>query len=109
MYIDKELFEAWMERIMDYFDKLDKKMENMSKKQNMLDGQRLFDNQDLCQLLNVSKRTLQRYRSLQQLPYKTIYHKTYYKEHDVFAFIKNHFDEKDCESESNKNQNKPAQ
>lgn len=59
MYIDKENFEAWMERIMHRFDKQDKKFEKMSERRNMLDGELLFDNQDLCQLLNVSKRTLQ--------------------------------------------------
>jgi hypothetical protein len=63
MYIDKENFEAWMERIMDRFDKQDKTLDKMSKHRNMLDGELLLDNQDLCMLLNVSKRTLQRYRS----------------------------------------------
>lgn len=63
MYIDKNNFEAWMERIMDRFDKQDKTLDKMSKHRNMLDGELLLDNQDLCMLLNVSKRTLQRYRA----------------------------------------------
>ena len=63
MYIDKEHFEAWMERIMDRFCRLDKTLDKMGQHRNMLDGELLFDNQDLCQLLHVSKRTLQRYRS----------------------------------------------
>ena len=62
MFIDKENFEAWMERIMDRFDKQDKTLEKINKRKNMLDGEILLDNQDLCQLLHVSKRTLQRYR-----------------------------------------------
>lgn len=51
-----------------------------------------MDNQDLCEFLHVSKRTLQRYRSSGVLKYKTIYHKTYYKESDVQEFMKHHFE-----------------
>ena len=58
MYISKEDFEAWMERIMYRFDKQDKTLDKMSKHRNILDGELLLDNQDLCMLLNVSKRTL---------------------------------------------------
>ncbi|MDL2323115.1 helix-turn-helix domain-containing protein [Bacteroidales bacterium OttesenSCG-928-A17] len=94
MYIDKENFEAWMERIMDRFDKQDKKLDKMDKKKNMLDGELLFDNQDLCQLLNVSKRTLQRYRASGELPYQNLYHKTMYKESDVHKFIRENFNKK---------------
>lgn len=42
----------------------------MSKHRNMLDGELLLDNQDLC-MLNVSKRTLQRYRATGELPFHT--------------------------------------
>ena len=94
MYIDKENFEAWMERIMDRFDRQDKKLEKMSQRRNMLDGEILLDNQDLCMLLNVSKRTLQRYRSTGELPFQTVYHKTYYKESDVHIFIRENFNKK---------------
>ena len=94
MHIDKENFEKWMGRIMDRFDKQDKTLDKMNKHKNMLDGELLFDNQDLCQLLNVSKRTLQRYRSTGELPFQTVYHKTYYKESDVHAFIRENFNKK---------------
>jgi len=79
---------------MDRFDKQDKKLDKMDKKKNMLDGELLFDNQDLCQLLNVSKRTLQRYRASGELPYKNLYHKTMYKESDVHTFIRENFNKK---------------
>lgn len=94
MFINKENFEAWMERIMDRFDKQDKTLDKMSKRRNMLDGELLFDNQELCQLLHVSKRTLQRYRSKGELPFQTVYHKTYYKESDVHFFIRENFNKK---------------
>ena len=103
MYIDKNNFEAWMERIMDRFDKQDKTLDKMSKHRNMLDGELLLDNQDLCMLLNVSKRTLQRYRATGELPFQTLYHKTYYKESDVHAFIRMNFSKKRGNNNKNKN------
>ena len=104
MYLDKENFEAWMERIMYRFDNTDKALEKLNKRDNMLEGERLYDNQDICQLLNISKRTLQRYRSSKELPFHSIYHKTYYKESDVHTFIRTHFDRQD-EAKKNKENN----
>lgn len=83
-----------MERIMDRLDRQDKKLDKMSQRRNMLDGELLLDNQDLCMLLNVSKRTLQRYRSSGELPFQTVYQKTYYKESDVHTFIRKNFNKK---------------
>lgn len=94
MYISKEDFEAWMERIMYRFDKQDKTLDKMSKHRNMLEGEVLFDNQDLCQLLHISKRTLQRYRSTGDLPFHKVHQKTYYKESDVHTFIRECFNKK---------------
>ncbi|MDR1883786.1 MAG: helix-turn-helix domain-containing protein [Prevotella sp.] len=73
------------------FDRLDKHLEKMAIKEKLLEGERLLDNQDVCQMLNVSKRTLQRYRSSGELPYQMLYHKTFYRESDVEAFIKANF------------------
>lgn len=95
MYLNKESFEAWMERIMDRIDHLEKALQKLNKRDNMLEGERLYDNQDVCQLLNISKRTLQRYRSKGELPFHSIYHKTYYKESDLHTFIRTHFDKQD--------------
>lgn len=60
----------------------------------MLEGEVLFDNQDLCQLLHISKRTLQRYRSTGDLPFHKVHQKTYYKESDVHTFIRECFNKK---------------
>lgn len=57
-----------------------------------LNGERLYDNQDLCMMLQVSKRSLQRYRSIGILPYLTLRQKTYYKESDVERFLSEHLD-----------------
>lgn len=83
--------QEWFERLIGRFDRIDNYLEKIISGYNMLEGERLLDNQDICCLLNVSKRTLQRYRSSGELPYQTIYHKTYYRESDVEAFIKVHF------------------
>ena len=84
--------QKWFERLLARFDHLDKFMESLSASHNVLGGERYLDNEDICQLLNVSKRTLQRYRTEYGLPYQTIHHKTYYREKDVEAFIKKHFE-----------------
>ncbi|GHU67024.1 transcriptional regulator [Bacteroidia bacterium] len=105
MHIDKEVFETWMRRIMERFDHLEKGESRSKKQYGLPKGEHLLDNQDICQLLNISKRTLQRYRTLKQLPYHTIYHKTYYRESELLAFIKNHFDDKDFMKGNKNNEN----
>ena len=55
----KDFMQAWFEQFMGRFDRLDKFMDIMSGRHNVLNGERLLDNQDLCQMLNVSRRTLQ--------------------------------------------------
>jgi len=70
-------FEGWMQKLME-------------QQPTITESIRLFDNQDLCMLLQISKRTLQRYRSVGALPYKTLGKKTYYSEEDVLTFLSNH-------------------
>lgn len=90
--LDKETFEAYMERLLEQVEKVVGALDKKNKKpQNYLNGERLYDNQDICLLLNVSKRTLQRYRD-NGLKYHTILHKTYYREKDLHEFIRRYFD-----------------
>ena len=82
MLVDKTEFEAWMERIMGELYRISRKLdkaETREKHLNYLDGERLYDNQEVCLLLRISKRTLQRYRNNGVLKFYSIYHKTYYK------------------------------
>lgn len=79
MYTDREEFEGWMERIMERFDRTEKLLERVLKKNNTLDGEEVLDNQDLCLLLKVGIRTLQRYRAIGVLPYFTISGKVFYR------------------------------
>ena len=46
-----------------------------------------IDNQDVCQMLNISPRTLQTLRQNGTLAYSQIEHKTYYKPEDVERII----------------------
>ena len=104
---DRELtawMQNWFERFIVRFDRIERHLEKMAIKEKLLDGERLLDNQDVCQLLNVSKRTLQRYRSECGLPYQMLYHKTFYKESDVEAFIKANFAKgEDTDSDTSEN------
>lgn len=58
------------------------------KARNRLNGETILDNQDLCLLLNLSKRTLRRYRATGTLPYFQIGGKSFYYESDVQEFIR---------------------
>ena len=66
-------FEGWMQKLMERLDRQDElllAMKAEGKQPTITESIRLFDNQDLCMLLQISKRTLQRYRSVGALPYK---------------------------------------
>ena len=90
MYLDSKNFDNWMKIIMERFDTVEqylKKTEKDEKHNLIINGVRLLDNQDLCMMLNCSKRTLQRFRTSGLLPCKRINQKTYYLETDVLKFI----------------------
>ena len=95
--IERELFEAWMQRIMERLDRQDKIISVLINKDaagvKYMDGERLYDNQDLCEMLRTSKRSLQRFRSEYGLRYRKISRKSYYKESDVLEFISRNMDE----------------
>ncbi|MCT3918935.1 helix-turn-helix domain-containing protein [Elizabethkingia anophelis] len=91
MNIDRIEFIAWMERIMERFNILSDHMNDLQKKRSTIDGEELLDNQDLLQMLKISNRSLQRYRSIGKLPYYTISGKLYYKLSDVHQFIRDSF------------------
>jgi len=83
-------FEDWMRKVMERLDRQDEMLLSMKTQEKdpiSTEPLRLFDNQDLCMLLQISKRTLQRYRSTGALPYKTLGKKTYYSESDVLTFL----------------------
>ena len=77
--LTRNIFEGWMQKLMERLDRQDElllAMKAEGKQPTITESIRLFDNQDLCMLLQISKRTLQRYRSVGALPYKTLGKKT---------------------------------
>ena len=76
--IESRTFEAMVNR----FDALEKKMNSLHSEQDK-SLKKWLDNQDVCLILNISKRTLQTYRDNGTLPYSQINHKIYYKPEDI--------------------------
>ncbi|UMQ43227.1 helix-turn-helix domain-containing protein [Chryseobacterium sp. Y16C] len=88
MNIERTEFIAWMDRIMERFDILKEQMIKNQSRFIEIDGEQLLDNQDVLQLLKISSRSLQRYRTDKKLPYYTISGKLYYKLSDVHQLIR---------------------
>jgi len=77
--IDAQTFEAMLSK----FEGFAKRMEQLCRQHSDKDMSEWLENQDVCQLLNISKRTLQTLRDNGTLAYTQISHKTYYKPEDV--------------------------
>jgi carbamoylphosphate synthase small subunit len=76
--IEARTFEAMKIR----FDALERKMNSLHSEQDKR-LKKWLDNQDVCLILNISKRTLQTYRDNGTLPYSQVNHKIYYKPNDI--------------------------
>ncbi|MBF0650869.1 helix-turn-helix domain-containing protein [Dysgonomonas sp. GY75] len=81
--IEAGAFEAMMNR----FEAFTQKVENLCGDHQDKGLHRWLDNQDVCRILNISKRTLQTYRDNSTLAYTQINHKIFYKPEDVEAVI----------------------
>jgi len=99
--MSNEEFEQWMNRLWSKIEALEKRIDRILSRQNILNGEILLDNQDLCFQLKVSKRSLQRYRSEGKLKYKQIEQKTYYYKSDVEEFLRKYMQETDKDREEN--------
>ena len=75
-------------KTMDRFDHIEERLRIKEQVQHPLDGDRLLDNQDMCQLLGVTKRTLARYRQRNLVRYYTIRGRIWYKASEVQTFFK---------------------
>lgn len=74
------------------FEQIKQRFEDFTKQVKTLcrDGQeneKWLSNNDVCELLQISKRTLQSYRDSGLLPYSQIGHKCYYRVSDVEQLI----------------------
>ncbi len=77
--IEAQTFEAMLSTV----ESFTKRMEHLCRRHGDRDMSEWMDNQDVCQLLNISPRTLQTLRDNGTLTYTQISHKTYYKPEDV--------------------------
>lgn len=57
----------------------------------VMNGEIYLSGEDVCNLLHVSKRTLQQYRDDQVLPYIQIGGKIIYKESDILNVLEKHY------------------
>ncbi len=77
--IEAKTFETMLSTV----DNFAKRMEHLCRQHGGGDSTQWMDNQEVCQLLNISPRTLQTLRDNGTLAYSQISHKTYYKPEDV--------------------------
>lgn len=78
---DRESFHALRKRLKQIRDRL-----GIIAQENPA-AEKWLDNQDVCLLLGISKRTLQTFRDKGMLGFSRIRRKCYYRESDVKAFI----------------------
>lgn len=82
--ISSEMFDC----IIDRLDQLKDMLERLVKQRQCFDGDTLLDNSDMCRLLNITKRTLARYRQKKLVCYYMIDRKVFYRASEVEEFMK---------------------
>ena len=78
--------QAW-EMMMAKLDAFAQRVETLCKTNEDKSLQKWLDNQDVCEILGISKRTLQTYRDNGTLAFTQIGHKIYYRPCDVEQVI----------------------
>ena len=105
MFVNDNHFIEWMERLSNKLNEIGKDLKSLVNTSEVFDkDDKPLDNQDVSMILNVSHRTLQRYRTDGLLPFFKLGQKIYYKTSDVREFVyKNgdHWDKKRFENETN--------
>lgn len=81
--IEKKTFEEMKSR----FNAFTEHLQELCSRYRPPEQMNWLDNADVCEKLNVSKRTLQTYRDRGMLAYSQINHKIYYRLEDVEVFI----------------------
>jgi hypothetical protein len=80
--VEARTWEAMMSRFEAFTERVEKLCDGQDKSLH-----KWLDNQDVCKILNISKRTLQTYRDNGTLAYTQINHKVFYKPEDVEKVI----------------------
>ncbi len=87
MAFDSFRAEEMFRKILARLDSIDEKIVVKKQRVHPLGGDALLDNQDLCQLFGVTKRTIARYRQLKLISYYVIDGRTYYKASEIQSFL----------------------
>lgn len=77
--IETRTYEAMMTR----FETFAQRVETLCRNSGDKAFQEWLDNQEVCEILGISKRTLQTYRDNGILPFSQIGHKMFYRSEDV--------------------------
>lgn len=83
--IDSDVLEAMLSEIDELSGIVTSLHQNYSDKKL----EKWLDSQDVCQILNISKRTLQTYRNNGKMPSTRIEHVIYYKSEDLENLLNN--------------------
>jgi carbamoylphosphate synthase small subunit len=79
IHVEARTFEAMMTR----FETFAEKVETLCRTNGEKNLQEWLDNEEVCRMCNISKRTLQTMRDNGTLPHTRIEHKMYYRPADV--------------------------
>lgn len=85
--MDIRTFDALMARV----KTIEEKAEMLCKRQEDLGLKKWLDNQEVCDILGISKRTLQEYRAKGLLPFGRIKNKLFYKPEDVEKVLQSYY------------------
>lgn len=85
--MDIRTFDALMARVRS----IEEKAGLLCDRQEDIGLKRWLDNQDVCDMLCISKRTLQVYRDKGLLPFSRIRHKVFYKPEDVEKLLQSSY------------------
>lgn len=82
--IERQVFDALVLRV----KTIEEKAELLCRRYDDLGLKRWLDNQEVCEILKISQRTLQEYRNNGVLPFSCIKHKMFYKPDDVEKLLR---------------------
>jgi excisionase family DNA binding protein len=85
---DEKIHKAYR-KLRDRLDLLDRKLNEKSKPNPL--SETWLDTQETCQLLKISKRTLQAYRLNGILPFSTLGGKVYFRASDIEKHLDQHY------------------
>lgn len=88
-YIDNEILEKLIGTMVEGFARIEKKLDQMTRLKECMNGDRLLDNVDLAELLDVSQRTLARYRQEGKIKYYSVEKngKSFYLASEIQSFL----------------------